>query len=146
MKEADFHLLTPLGRDIALFRAVQAVHRDVQLILKGVKATMADIDTLMTTLQAISTDGDASLSKVSELEQKLTDLNNSTPAEVDLQPAIDLAASIRSKLEGVQSSTSDATSAASSGDTATSPDTTSTAPGDMSGSAGSDSTSAVADT
>lgn len=76
---------------------------------------MAQLDLLTDALNAIASDVDAELAKVTDLETQLTALQNSTPPEVDLTGAIALATSIRERLEGV------ATAASTAADTAAQP-------------------------
>lgn len=73
---------------------------------------MAQIDDLMTILNAVHDDVTTVLSKVTDLENQLTQLQQTTPPQVDLQPAIDAATAIRQQLEGTAGTTADATGAA----------------------------------
>lgn len=96
---------------------VRAVHHNQQLLLQGNSDIMAQLDDLMGILQTIGTDVGQKAQQMLDLEQKLIDINNSTPPSVDLQPAIDLATSIRQSLESTASTAADATTDAGSGDT-----------------------------
>jgi hypothetical protein len=64
---------------------------------------MTQLDDLVSALQDISTDVDNEVSRLQQLQDQLTQLQNTTPPNVDLQPAIDLANSIRSRLESTSS-------------------------------------------
>lgn len=72
---------------------------------------MAQIDDLMLILNAVHDDVTTVLSKVTDLESQLTQLQQTTPPQVDLQPAIDAATAIRQQLEGTTATTADATGA-----------------------------------
>lgn len=89
---------------------------DVYTIMRRTSEIMAQIDDLMSALQTISSDVDNEVSRLQQLQDQLTQLQNTTPPSVDLQPAIDLASSIRQRLEGTATTAAD-TAATTSSDT-----------------------------
>lgn len=76
---------------------------------------MAQIDDLMSVLSAIHDDVTNVLARAKSLEDQLNQLQQTTPPQVDLQPAIDAATQIRQSLEGTASTTGSATGADTSG-------------------------------
>lgn len=124
-----FRLCIEFDEDSELIRLVRAVHQNQLLLLQGNEKIMAQIDELMSTLQAIAVDVGEKAQQMLDLERQLTQINDSTPDSVDLQPAIDLATSIRQALESTASAASDATgSDTSSSDTTSSSSDTSGSP------------------
>lgn len=99
------------------------------LLQNMMETIMAQIDDLMTVLGAIHDDVTNLLAKAQGLEAQLTQLQQSSPPQVDLQSAIDAATAIRQQLEGTASTTGTATGAdtgtASTSDTSTSTNDTS---------------------
>lgn len=106
----------------------------IDLLQTTMEKVMAQLDDLMTVLNAVHDDVTTVLAKAQALEAQLTQQQQTTPPQVDLQPAIDLATSIRQSLEGTASTTGDATGATPAPaptDTSTAPaDTTTTPPAD----------------
>jgi DNA repair ATPase RecN len=70
---------------------------------------MAQVDDLTTVLTAVSGELDALGTDVDQLIQKVTDLQNSTPPEVDLTDVINMANGIKSRLDSVSTKAADAT-------------------------------------
>lgn len=80
-----------------------------KIILEAIMATQAQVDDLMNTMTAIQTDVVAVLTLATNLEAQLKLLQDSTPPAIDLQPALDLATSIRQRLETSNSNTATVT-------------------------------------
>lgn len=72
---------------------------------------MAQLDDLMTILGTIHNDVTAVLDRAKTLTDQLTQLQQTTPPQVDLQPAIDAASAIRDQLEGTAAATGSASGA-----------------------------------
>src|SRR5258708_1160598 len=103
-------------------KLVRAVHQDQQLLLQGNKLIMAQLDELMGVLNTIATDVSAEVSRLSQLSFQLTQINDTTPSMVDLQPAINLANSIRQNLEGTQAAAASTATPAPDAGTTPAPD------------------------
>jgi hypothetical protein len=72
---------------------------DLFTLVRRTHEITAQIDDLMSALQAIALDVGQKAQQMLDLENQLTQINNNTPPSVDLQPAIDLATQIRQSLE-----------------------------------------------
>lgn len=120
MQSLARYLTDRSGRGTADRETLSRIERKVDIL-------MSQQDDLMEALNQISVDVDTELARIDQLTQQLTTINDSTPPEVDLQPAIDLANSIRAKLEAVGTSAStnvaDAAGGSSSGDSSSATDT-----------------------
>lgn len=81
------------------------------LLQHMMESLMAQLDDLMTVLTAIHGDVTSVLERAKSLQDQLTTLQQTTPPQVDLQPAIDAAASIRDALEGTVAATGSASGA-----------------------------------
>lgn len=73
-------------------------------LLRMMEMLMTKMDDLMGLLTSIGTDVSSAKSQIDDLHTQLTTLQASTPPDVDLQPAIDIAASIKASLEGTTTS------------------------------------------
>lgn len=62
---------------------------------------MAGLDDLNAALDSISTDVEATLAHVTELETEVTALKNTAPPSVDLSGVMSKVTAIRNKLEGI---------------------------------------------
>lgn len=81
------------------------------LLRNMMETLMAQMDDLMTVLTAIHGDVTGVLERAKNLQDQLTTLQQTTPPQVDLQPAIDAATAIRNQLEGTAAATGSASGA-----------------------------------
>lgn len=121
------------------YRRTRSADAQLDRIERGVRIIMSQLDDLIGILQAVDGDVSTLLTKSQSLETQLSNLQASTPAEVDLSPVLDLARNIRQHLEGTASTTSTAVTSATSGS-----DEASTS--DPNATSGSDSETATAET
>jgi hypothetical protein len=81
------------------------------LLQHMMETLMAQLDDLMTVLGAIHDDVKGVLDRAKNLEAQLNQLQQTTPPQVDLQPAINAATAIREQLEGTAAATGSASGA-----------------------------------